>query len=142
MTTADRRTRRTLLLLLVGGTALWAAATVGHRSPRAAPPGETMDERVRAATRALPVGTTLDSARRYLRAHDLDFAQGRRPDALGGGIVLDVFVLDVDDGGPSRPATRVLLEFDARRRLSSARVQSVVSPGGRPLRATRDPSRR
>ena len=137
MSTPDVRTRRTLLVLLGLGTALWAAATIVHRSARDAQLGGTVDERVAAVTRALPVGTTLDSARRFLRAHRIDFAQGQRADApRGEGVVLDVFVSGEESESAIAPAARLQLEFDARRRLAARRVSPLVVPRGRAPGAT------
>ena len=115
------RTRRTLLVLAAIGIALWIAAVVGRRETRDTRLGRTVDERVAAIRAALPAGTSLDSARRFLSARGLDFAQGARTDVRGGGVVLSVFVVDARDTGALRSATQLQLEFDGRRRPTSRR---------------------
>ena len=108
----------------IGCTALWLLAAARARGPGTAALGRTLEARTATLARALPVGTSLDSARTFLHARRLDFAQGAPTGdaARGGSTLLLVLPADTDDGIAVAGA-RVALEFDARRRLVRQRVE-------------------
>jgi hypothetical protein len=104
-------------------TALWLLAAVRAREPGAAVLGRTPEARTATLARALPVGTSLDSARAFLHARRLDFAQGTpAEEAERGGTALVLVLPAGTVDGVVVPGVRVRLEFDARRRLVQQRV--------------------
>ena len=111
-------------MVAVGCTALWLVAAVRARGPGTAALGRTLEARTATLARALPVGTSLDSARAFLHARRLAFAQGApADDAAGGGTTL-LLALPADTvDGIGVPGARIALEFDPRRRLVRQRVE-------------------
>jgi hypothetical protein len=93
-----------------GGLA-WLLAAVVRRGPDPAALGATAEARAAAIARALPDGTPLDSARRFLYARRLSFAQ-----EPGGALRAAL------PGGAALPPAALVLEFDARRRLAARRL--------------------
>jgi hypothetical protein len=120
------------VVVAVGCTALWLLAAVRARGPGAAALGRTLEARTTTLARALPVGTSLDSARTFLHARRLHFAQGAPAGdaARGGSTLLLALPADTVDG-VAVPGARVALEFDARRRLVRQRVESPLAADGR-----------
>jgi hypothetical protein len=113
----------------LGCTALWLFAAARAREPDPATLGRTLEARSATLARALPVGTSLDSARAYLHARRLDFAQGAPAGegATRGGSTLLLALPGGTVDGVVVPGTRVTLEFDARRRLVRQRVEPPTS---------------
>lgn len=115
MRAAPRAGRGAALVAAAGGL-VWLLAAVVRRGPDPAALGATAGARAAAIARALPDGTPLDSARRFLYARRLSFAQepgGALRVALPGG------------GAGAPPAAALVLEFDARRRLAARRLTAA-----------------
>ncbi len=120
------------VLIAVGCTVLWLLAAARARRPGTAALGRTLEARTATLARALPVGTSLDSARTFLHARRLDFAQGAPAGdaARDGSTLLLALPADTVDG-VAVPGARVALEFDARRRLVRQRIEPPLASGGR-----------
>ena len=119
-------------MVAVGCTALWLLAAARARGPGVAALGRTLEARTATLARALPVGTSLDSARTFLHARRLDFAQGAPAGDAARGATTLLLALPADTvDGVAVPGARVALEFDARRRLVRQRVESPLTPGAR-----------
>jgi hypothetical protein len=113
---ARSRRRGALAVAAVGG-AVWLAAAVVRRAPAADALGATPAARLAALDRALPQGTRLDRARAFLHARDLSFAQDP------GGTLRVMLPGGVGPRGDSLPPARLVLEFDASRRLVGRRLE-------------------
>ncbi len=100
---------------------MWLLAAVVRRGPAADALGPTPAARLAALDRALPRGTSLDSARAFLHARRLAFAQAPPPAGGGGSALVVVLPAGLAPGG-ALPAASVTLEFDAGRRLAGRRV--------------------
>jgi hypothetical protein len=108
---AVARRRGGLAAVAAAGGLVWLLAVIVRPGPDADALGATPAARVAALRRALPLGTPLDSARRFLYARRLSFAQ-----EPGGALRAAL------PGGAALPPAALVLEFDARRRLAARRL--------------------